>query len=163
MSRVVTARSLLLAGALTAGLAAFASQGHAQSLGEVAKQNKTKNSKTTTKRVFTDDDVSHATQPVDSSPKSSYVSPTDIESTYSTLAEKSPRQLGEAIVPEIKFPERSQWEQKLYEQKEKMVAAGRAYLAAVKSGAGDKVASQAKQNVELEIYRYNNLKLDGWA
>src|ERR1700730_16163717 len=113
----------------------IASQGHAQSLGEIAKQNKPKTAKTTTKRVFTDDDVSPAAQQVDASPQSPSLSDSDVEAFYSTLTKKTPRELGEAIVHEISFPGRSQWEDKLYAQNEKMMAAGRAYMAARKAGA----------------------------
>jgi len=140
-----------------------ASQGYAQSLGEIAKRNKPKDAKVTTKRVFTDDDVSHADQTIVSSSKSLQAQLLEAESAISRLADKSPRELGEDIVQENQFPDRTKWEQKMYEQKEKVIAAARALLATARSESADSLISSAKYKFDIEMVGYNNLKVDGLA
>jgi hypothetical protein len=141
----------------------IASQGHAQSLGVLAEQNKPKDAKVTTKRVFTDDDVLHATPQDTSTSKSPKDRISEAESAISRLAEKSSRELGDDIVHDNQFPDRAKWEEKLYEQKEKVIAAARAVIATIKSESADSVVSSAKYKFDIEMGGYNDLKVDGLA
>jgi hypothetical protein len=151
-------RSILLAGIF------IAIQGHAQSVGDIAKQNKPKDAKVTSKRVFTDDDVSHTNQIPNPTPTSLQDHISNAESAVSRLAEKSARQLSEDIVRDVQFPDRSKWEQQIYDQKEKVVAAARALVAVAKSDpSNNSIVSSAKFKFDIEMTGYNNLKVDGLA
>jgi len=105
-----------------------------QSLGDIARQVRTKDTKVTTRRTFTDDDVAHvsATSP----PEAKTLSTTSSDEQYQSamerlkkstddLATRTPRQLGQSIAGDIQFDGRADWEQKLYEAKEKFVSVAR--------------------------------------
>jgi hypothetical protein len=102
-----------------------------QSLGEIAKQVRPKDTKVTAQRTFTDDDVAHGS--AISQPEAKALSTTSSDAQYQTamerlkkltddLAGQTPRQLGQLIAGDIQFDGRADWEQKLYEAKEKLVS-----------------------------------------
>jgi hypothetical protein len=102
-----------------------------QSLGEIARQVRPKDAKVTTQRTFTDDDVTHGsaslppqlTTPSSTSPDEQYWTEMDqLKKWADNMANQTPRQLSESVAGEIQFPGRADWEQKLYEQKEKLVS-----------------------------------------
>ena len=156
---------LLSATTLFAGQSASPSGDSVKSLGDIAKQVRPKDAKVTTKHVFTDDDVAHgqsgASVPDPKAQSKSSIS--RAESLVNDLADLNPRELGENIVGDVKFPGREVWENKLYAQKEKLVAAARAWLAIQKDGSGAGVADAAANSYNLQRTMYNDLEMGGKA
>jgi len=103
-----------------------------QSLGEIAKQVRPKDAKVITQRVFTNDGVAARSTPSLSELTAPSSTPTDEQyrsamgrliNLANDLAIQTPRQLGESVAGDTQFSGRADWEQRLYEQKEKFVSA----------------------------------------
>lgn len=134
-------------------------------LGDIAKKVRPTNAKVTSKRVYTDDDVVHG-QPVgaDSDTKARTSSAISrAESVVNDLADLNSRELGENVVGDVRFPGREVWENKLYAQKQKLVAAARAWLATQKDGSGPGVADAAANSYNVQRTMYNDLEMEGKA
>lgn len=102
------------------------------SLGEQARKSRANQKSSLTKNVFTDDDVAHASE-IDGQPASPSLE--DFRSKIGRAQkaidqwkEKTPRELSDGVVGQNQFPGRDNWEQRLYQQKEKMIAAAQACL-----------------------------------
>ena len=121
---VVVWTVLLSATTLFAGQSASPSGDSDKPLGDIAKQVRPKDVKVTTKHVFTDDDVVHGTDgglmTTHSDSKSTLE---DAQKVIDTAASLNSRQLGESLVGENRFPGRDAWEDKLYQQRQKVIAA----------------------------------------
>jgi hypothetical protein len=100
---------------------------------------------------------------IPSSAKSLQNALSDAESAISNLEGLTARQLGENIVHDVQFPDRPQWEQGLYQKKEKVVAAARAYLAVARSTSDTSLARSAKYDYDFEMVGYNDLVTEGIA
>lgn len=102
------------------------------SLGELARKTRPSQKSSVTKNIYTDDDVAHTSE-IDGQPGSP--SPEDLRSKMGRAQkaidqwkQKTPRELSDGIVGQNQFPGRDSWEQRLYQQKEKMIAAAQACL-----------------------------------
>jgi hypothetical protein len=115
---------LLSTTTLFAGQSASPSGDSGKSLGDIAKQVRPKDAKVTTKHVFTDDDVAHGADPglltTHSDSKSTLE---DAQKVIDTAASLNSRQVGQSLVGENRFPGRDAWEDKLYQQRQKVIAA----------------------------------------
>jgi hypothetical protein len=100
---------------------------------------------------------------VPSSAKSLQSAISDAESAISKLEDLSARQLGDNIVHNVQFPDRPQWERRLFEKKNKVVAAARAYLAVARSTTDASLARSAKYDFDIEMVGYNDLVTEGIA
>jgi hypothetical protein len=101
-----------------------------QSLGAIARKVRPKDANVTGQRVFTDDDLSHgpdaATQASQPTTAAQYRSSMEeLQKWIDDKASLKPRQLSESVAGDIKFPGRDEWEQRLFDQKEKLVAIAR--------------------------------------
>jgi len=103
-----------------------------ESLGDTARKVRPKNAPSTPQRVFTDDDIAHSSSTMIGLPVGNS---TDFQSRMQNAqrlvdkwADKRPRELSDGIVGDNKFPGRDAWEQRLYEQKGKMVKAAQVAL-----------------------------------
>jgi hypothetical protein len=113
-------------------LPGLANQGAApspeQSLGAIARKVRPKDTSVTGQRVFTDDDVAHrsdSSTPQTSQPTTAAEyrsSMGDLERWVDEKAGLKPRQLSESVAGLTTFPGREEWEQRLFDQKEKLVA-----------------------------------------
>jgi hypothetical protein len=116
--------ALLSAITLFAGQNAPTSENADKPLGDIAKQVRPKDVKVTTKHVFTDDDVVHGTDAglitTHSDSKSTLE---DAQKVIDTAASLNSRQLGQSLVGENRFPGRDAWEDKLYQQRQKVIMA----------------------------------------
>jgi hypothetical protein len=165
---------LLSAATLATGQNAPSSGDSGKPLGDIAKQARPKQAKVTTKHVFTDDDVAHGAD-ADSTAKG----PTDANSSLSDAqdvidrtASLNSRQLGGILVGDIKFPGREAWEDKLYQQKQKLVGAAQTaldYAANKTANAKTDAQQQAAQkglrellfNLSWERTTYNRISSEG--
>lgn len=99
----------------------------APSLGEVARKTRSSEKPSTTKHAFTDDDVSHSSGPSGDvpipSPEDSRTRMGKAQKAVDEWAGKTARQVSDSIVGQNQFPGRDSWEQKLYQQKEKLISA----------------------------------------
>jgi|HubBroStandDraft_2_1064218.scaffolds.fasta_scaffold305462_1 hypothetical protein len=100
---------------------------------------------------------------VPSSVKSLQSAVSEAESAISKLENLTPRQLGENIAHDIQFPDRAQWEQRLYEKRQKVIVAARAYLAVAKSTTDTTLARSTKYDFDIEMVGYNDLATEGLA
>jgi len=157
---------------LMAAIVSFALAPAAQEpLGDTAKRVKPKDAQTTSKRVFTDDDVKHSSDTSSQQPN-----PNDkinqAQSLVDKLSGKTPRQLADDVVGENKFPGRDVWERKLSDQRDRVVATAQAAIDLVKKMNSDtstsaqkanakSAAEQALSNFDLEKSKYNSLVLEG--
>lgn len=87
----------------------------------------------------------------------------EAESAISRMASLSARELGDNLVHDVQFPERSQWEQRLYEKKERVVAAARAWIAVARGSGNVSLMRSAKYDFDLEMTGYNDLVTEGIA
>ena len=95
-----------------------------KSLGDIAKQVRPKDAKVTTKHVFTDDDVAHGTDAGLMTTHSDFRSTLEeAQKVIDAASSLNSRQLGQSLVGEIRFPGRDAWEDKLYQQRQKVIAA----------------------------------------
>ena|SRR3989304_5067252 len=123
------------------------SQAHAQSLGEVARKNRPKSTDTTTKRVWTTDDFpstgyTGAPVPLAETPESA-------SSTLQKFRSLGEEELGAAVLkmanaPNVDFPDRKNWEQKLFDAK-------RAWLDQADRMMAHKDSSKATRDTELRL------------
>jgi len=104
------------------------------SLGDIAKKVRPKSAKVTTQRVFTNEDAPDQGVPPQPDPTESS-RPTMADEYRATLlqldrwledkAGKTPRELSNSVAGEIQFPGRDKWEQRIFDQKEKLVSTAR--------------------------------------
>jgi hypothetical protein len=132
---------------------------------DIARKVRPTDAKVTSKRVYTDDDVAHGqAAAADPDPKAqSKAAIARAESVVNDLADLNARELGENVVGDVKFPGREAWENKLYSQKGKLVAAARAWLATQKDGSGSGVADAAANSFNVQRSTYNELEVEGKA
>jgi hypothetical protein len=116
--------ALLSAITLVAGQNAPPPNDSDKSLSDIAKKVRPNDAKVTTKRVFTDDDVVHGTDTDLMTTHSDFKSTLeDAQIVIDTAASLNSRQLGQSLVGENRFPGRDAWEDKLYKQRQKVIAA----------------------------------------
>jgi hypothetical protein len=99
-----------------------------QSVADLARQNRPKDAKVTSQRVFTDDDVKHTACTFALQKAPTTISIEDLEKKVDEVASKTARQSGEEFARDIQFPGRDRWEQDLYNKKEALVAATRIWI-----------------------------------
>ncbi len=160
------------------------------SLGEIARQIRRGQTKPATKRVFTDDDVAHATYEslTASNGAASSIEQTnayldDAEAYANELADKTARQLADLAVGDVQFPGRDRWEDTLFTQKEELVKAIRAAVFAarqrmhllslsegtaspskddqVKTQEAKRAVDEQISNIRLQRFRYDQLVSEG--
>jgi hypothetical protein len=165
---------LLSVATLVAGQNAPQSGDSDKSLGDIAKQVRPKDAKVTSKHVFTDDDVEHgtgadATIKSQSDTKSSL---SDAQNVIDRAANQNSRELGEAVVGDIRFPGRDAWEEKLYQQRLKLVGAAQTALdyaankldkakTEVDQAAAKKGLDQLLFTLSVERTAYNRISAEG--
>jgi hypothetical protein len=76
------------------------------------------------------------------------------------LADKTPRQLGNDAVGDVQFPGRDSWEQRLYDQKLKFIAAGR-HLQAVYASGIQGAINPADLDYRIQANVYNEIRAEG--
>jgi hypothetical protein len=146
-----------------------------ESLGDLARRAGQGQKAKISNHVFTDDDVVHG-QPSGADVPS--VGPADLKGKIATtraivdrMADKRPRELSEAVVGEIKFPGRDDWEQRLFRQTGAMLSAARSALDALqmqlnastqeqRTNAG-KAATRLYWDFGLEKSSYDRLVAEG--
>ncbi len=145
------------------------------SLGELARKTRANQKPSVTKNVYTDDDVAHGSE-IDG--KATSASPEDFGSRISRAQkaldqwkDKRPRELSDGVVGENQFPGRDNWEQKLYQQKEKMIAAAQACLFAAQKltsaptqdekNAAQKAANALLVDFDMESSAYHRIIAEG--
>jgi hypothetical protein len=136
-----------------------------QSVADAARQNRPKDAKVASKRIFTDDDFQHSvSQEASPNPATLSDSMDNAERAISRVEDKTERQLAEDVVRDIQFPGRPEWEHRLYLKKQLQIASARALLAVVKSKASSNSAiSSARFQFDLETTGYNKIKVEGIA
>jgi hypothetical protein len=140
-----------------------------QSVAEAARQNRPKGAKTTSKRVFTDDDFRHSASPDEvpvatTSKQQLAESMDDAERAISRVEDKTERELANDVVRDIQFPGRPAWEHRLYLKKQSQLASARALLAVVNSKASSASAiSSARSRFDWDTTGYNEIKVEGIA
>lgn len=133
-------------------------QNAAPSLGDIARKARV-SEKSTSKRVFTDDDVMHSVNVSSSASVDSSSTVDQAETTLHTaeayansLADKTERQLSDMEVGDVQFPGRDRWEPKLFAQKEALVKtirtavyAAREYVTFIRAKEGSGALSKDDQ------------------
>jgi hypothetical protein len=76
------------------------------------------------------------------------------------LADKTPRQLGNDAVGDVQFQGRDSWEQRLYDQKLKFIAAGR-HLQAVYASGIQGAIDPADLDYRVQANVYNKIRAEG--
>ena len=140
-----------------------------QSVADAARQNRPKDAKITSKRVFTDDDLQHSASPDEvpaatTSKQQLSDSVNSAEKAISSVEDKTERELANDVVGDIQFPGRPDWEHKLYLKKHVQIASARALLAVVNSKASStSVVSSARFQFDLDTTGYDEIKVEGIA
>jgi len=159
---------------VVAAAAALSSTALAQeSVADAAKRVKPKDAQTTSKRVFTDDDVKHSTL-TPNTPSNPNDRIEQAQIIVDKLGDKTPRELGEGIVGETRFPGRDVWEKKLSIQRDRLVAAAQVGIDVAKKVVSDASTAEQKANAEhaandvlwnfgLEKNKYDSLVIEGIA
>ncbi len=118
-----------------------------ESVADAARKSRAKDQTTVTKRVWTNDDVASASSPEPSSPKQ------ETRESVSAILERfrmlDRHELGVGVLrkagaPDVDFPNRREWEQKLLDAKQ-------AWIDQVDRMVAHKDASQASQEEELRL------------
>jgi hypothetical protein len=145
------------------------------SLGEIARKTRANQKSSVTKNVYTDDDVVHGSG-IDG--KATSPSPEDFRSKVGRAQkaidlwkEKTPRELSDGAVGQNQFPGRDNWEERLYQQKEKMITAAQACLIAAQRltgaptqeerNAAQKAADKLLLDFDFESSAYNRIIAEG--
>jgi hypothetical protein len=165
---------LLSAVTLVAGQNAPSSGDSDKSLGDIARKVRPKDAKVTTKHVFTDDDVAHGTEADTTTKPLSNVksSLSDAQDVIDRAANQNSRELGEAVVGDIRFPGRDAWEDKLYQQRLKLVNAAQTVVdyaankldkakTEVEQAAAKKGLDQLLFTLSVERTAYNRISAEG--
>jgi hypothetical protein len=104
----------------------------APSLGDVARRVGSSEQRGPRKHAFTDDDVAHTSDSGQSTQQNHQL---DFQGRMDTAqkivrqwADKTPRELSNEVAGQVQFPDRDGWEQKIYQQKTKMVSAAQTCL-----------------------------------
>jgi hypothetical protein len=140
-----------------------------QSVADAARQNRPKDAKVTSKRVFTDDDFEHSASAdgvsaATTSKQQLSDSMENAQRTIGSVEDKTERELANDVAGEVQFPGRPEWEHKLYLKKQAQIASARALLAVVNSKASSAGAiSSARSQFDLETTGYNEIKIEGIA
>lgn len=137
-----------------------------QSVADAARQNRPKDTKVTTQRVFTDDDFEHSTVANTPEPAKSPTATVEdgqrkAKSAVDDLDKMTPRELSDSVVRDIQFPDRPQWEEKLYAEKQILVGKARALLATVDANAAQGIKDSALASFQVEALSFNRLKAEG--
>jgi len=158
------------------GMPSSAKNANAESsLGELARKTRANQKSSVTKNIYTDDDVAH-TSKIDGQP--ALPSTEDFRSRIGRAQkaldqwrEKKPRELSDGVVGENQFPGRDNWEQRLYQQKEKMIAAAQACLFAAQKltsapnqeerNAAQKAADALLLDFDMESSAYHRIIAEG--
>lgn len=116
------------------------------SVADAARKNRSKD-QTATKRVWTNDDIASASSPEPNSPKQE--TPESVSTTLERFRMLDRHELGVAVLrkagaPDVNFPNRGDWEQRLFEAKN-------AWSDQVDRMVAHKDASQASQDEELRL------------
>jgi hypothetical protein len=86
----------------------------------------------------------------------------NVEVAIDTLAGKNSKELGEQFAGDIRFPGRDQWEQNLYKEKERLVAATRVWIAVMRSnGAASGSVHEALVNMKAAQIGYSEVQEEG--
>jgi len=146
-----------------------------ESLGDLARRVNHGQKTNVSNHVFTDDDVVHGGPSGADVPSDG---PADLKGKISTtkaivdrMADRKPRELSEAVVGEIQFPGRDDWEQRLFRQTGTMLSSARSALDALqmqlnastqdqRTNAG-KAATSLYADFRIEKYRYDKLVAEG--
>jgi hypothetical protein len=145
------------------------------SLGEMARRTRASQKLNATKHVYTDDDVAHAARADEAATSPA---PQDFGSRVGKAQkaidqwrEKTPRGLSDGVVDQNQFPGRDNWEQRLYQQKEKMITAAQACLIAAQKltnaptqeerNAAQKAAASLLSDFDLESSKFNRIIAEG--
>ena len=145
-----------------------------KSLGDIAKQVRPKDARVTTKHVFTDEDVAHGSDagPTTRGPSDSKSSLSDAQDVIDRVANLNSRELGELLVRDNRFPGRDVWEDKLHQQKQKLVGAAQVALdyaankfdkakTEVDQAAAKKGLDQLLITLSVERTAYNRISAEG--
>jgi hypothetical protein len=134
-----------------------------QSLAEIARENRPKDAKITSKRVFTDDDVQHGdldTVSTDASTLSDSLE--KAKHALTDVQTKTEREYADSVVPDVQFPGRPDWEHRLYVQEQRVIATGQTLLDVTsKSKPSDALFHSAKSAFDLEVVKRDRLKVEG--
>jgi hypothetical protein len=134
----------------------------AQSLADIARQKRPKDAKVTSQRVFTDDDVKHGDSTFVLQKAPTTLTLEELARKVDEVESKTPRQLGEEFVKDIRFPGRDQWEQDLYNKKEALVAATRNWIILKRSDKSTKDAlDSAAIDQGIADRAYTDLQVKG--
>jgi hypothetical protein len=158
---------------VTFGIFAFNASAQ-ESLGDAARKVKPKDAQVTSKRVFTDDDVTHS-NPNSLTTSAPTVEPkirlSEAQKLVNKLSNKTPRELSNGVVGENKFPGRDNWEGRLAAQRNHVIQAAQTALDVAGKATSDstpeekanatKASNQALANFDLEMERYNRLVAEG--
>ncbi len=137
-----------------------------QSVADAARQNRPRDAKITSQRIFTDDNFQHSTSQKDMAPINPATLADSLEKARSAirLSEgQTERQYAESVVHDIRFPGRDDWEHRMYSQQQKVIASSHAVLDAVDSNVSDAVVRAAKYDFDLEVIARDHLKAEGIA
>lgn len=135
-----------------------------QSVADAARQNRPKDAKLTSQRVFTDDDVQHSTSQKDAAAPNVSTLADILEKARSAvrLSEgQTERQYAESVVHDIRFPGRDDWEHRMYAQQLKVIAAAHALFDVIASNASDAVIRSARRDFDVAVIGRDDLKAEG--
>ena len=138
----------------------------AQSVADTARQNRPKDAKVTSQRVFTDDNFQHSTSQKDAAPTNVSTLSDSLEKARTAVMDaegQTERQYAEGIVHDIQFPGRDDWEHRMYAQQMKAVAAAHALLDVIAANSSDAVIRSARRDFDIAIIGRNDLKAEGIA
>jgi hypothetical protein len=133
-----------------------------QSVADAARANRPKDAKITTQRVFTDDDVQHSSQPIPA-PDPLRSATENANRAIQDAQGLTAREMADNIVHNIQFPGRPDWETKLYDQEQKVIAAGQKVLDVAKSHHSDDALRNAKAEFDVEVWKRDSMRNDGIA
>lgn len=136
-----------------------------QSLADAARANRAKDAKPTAKRVWTDDDIQHSSPSAGTQASPTRQKNYKAEATAALEHAKglTAREIANQIVKDIQFPGRPEWETKLYDQSQKVIAAGQKVLDVINgSGSSDQIHS-TESDFDLEVWRRDQIVNDGVA
>ncbi len=137
-----------------------------QSVADAARQNRPKDAKITSQRVFTDDTFQHSTSQKDADFPNISTLADSLQKASSAVTQsegQTERQYAESVVHDVRFPGRDDWEHMLYAQQLKVIATSHAVLDAVAANASDAVIRAAKNDFDLAVIARDHLKAEGIA
>ena len=135
-----------------------------QSVADIARQNRPKDAKVSSQRVFTDDNFQHSTGQKDATPTNVSTLSDSLEKARTAIRDaegQTERQYADSVVDDIQFPGRPIWEHRMYAQQMKVVAGAHAIVDAVTAKASEGVIRAAKYDFDSEVIGRDHLKAEG--